>query len=117
MKSVFVVDDEPFIHVLYREILERGGYEVLEGAHDGVEALEMLRSMNKRPDIIVMDHRMPRRDGVETTIKILEETPEARVLFASADPSIERRALKAGAAGFLVKPFHIGELLESLKGI
>ena len=42
MKSVFVVDDEPFIHVLYGEILERGGYEVLEGAHDGVEALEML---------------------------------------------------------------------------
>jgi YesN/AraC family two-component response regulator len=115
MTSVMIVDDEPFIHQLYSDILEFNGFEVVGKAFDGDEAIELFQTMEEKPDLIIMDHRMPNKDGVATTIRIKRMDPEARIIFASADSSVRTRAMEAGAVEFLCKPFQIKELVESLK--
>lgn len=114
MTSVLIVDDEPFIHQLYKDILEFNGYQVMAEAYDGLEAIEIYSSLEKKPDVIIMDHRMPNKDGVDTTIQIKEINPTAKIIFASADTTIRERALDAGASGFLSKPFQINELVLAL---
>ena len=115
MASVLIVDDEPFIHQLYRDILEFNGFEVVGEAFDGDEAIEVYERMDNKPDVIIMDHRMPNKDGVDTTLHIKSMDSDAKIIFASADSSVRARAMEAGALEFLCKPFQIKELVESLK--
>jgi len=115
MTTVMVVDDEAFIVDLYRDILKLKGYEVVATAYDGDEAVKKFRSMGKRPDIIILDHRMPTKNGIETMGEILAMDKESVILFVSADVMIEQAALTNGAAGFLSKPFSMDDLVESIE--
>lgn len=115
MTSIMVVDDEVFIVDLYRDILKLKGYEVIATAYDGDEAVRKYQTMTKRPDIIILDHRMPNKNGVETMGEILAMDKGAKILFVSADIMIEKEALKGGARGFLSKPFRMDELVESIE--
>jgi two-component system chemotaxis response regulator CheY len=71
--------------------------------------------LETKPDIIIMDHRMPNKDGVDSTREILAIDPRARIVFASADSTVRMRALDMGAADFLAKPFKMKDLLDSLR--
>jgi two-component system chemotaxis response regulator CheY len=115
MISVLVVDDEPFIHQLYRDILEFHGYSIAGEAYDGDEAVKVFIELERKPDIIIMDHRMPNKDGVDSTREILSIDPKARIVFASADSTVRGRALEMGASEFLAKPFQMKDLLDSLR--
>ncbi len=70
--------------------------------------------MTEKPVVIIMDQRMPIKDGVSATQEILKMDPGATIFFGSADLHIEKEALAAGAKGFLLKPFRIEELLEAI---
>ncbi|MDG6224635.1 MAG: response regulator [Candidatus Thermoplasmatota archaeon] len=109
-----IVDDEDFIHQLYNDILEMHGYKVIASAFDGDDAVDMFLAMEDRPDIIIMDHRMPRKDGVDAMVDIRLVDRKTRIIFASADGTVRDKAMGAGADGFLLKPFKISELLGSL---
>lgn len=113
--TVFLVDDEKFIIDLYRDILEANGHTVVAVASDGEEAVRKYREMKEKPVIIIMDQRMPVRDGVSATQEILSMDPGATIFFGSADLHIEREAKAAGAKGFLLKPFRIEELLAAIE--
>ncbi|MGA1793481.1 MAG: response regulator [Thermoplasmatota archaeon] len=93
------------------------GYSVLGEAYDGMEAIELFSSLAEKPDIIIMDHRMPNKDGVDTTLSIKEIDPTVKIIFASADSTIRTRALDAGALEFLSKPFQINDLMSALKNL
>lgn len=112
MTTIMVVDDEVFIVDLYRDILKLKGYEVVATAYDGDEAIHKYKSMNEPPDIVILDHRMPNKDGIETMAAILAFDGQAKILFVSADIMIEKEALRHGAKGFLPKPFRMDELVE-----
>jgi len=84
-------------------------------ASDGEEAVRKYRDMKDKPVIIIMDQRMPVKDGVSATQEILNMDPAATIFFGSADLHIEKEALAAGAKGFLLKPFRIEELLEAIE--
>jgi two-component system chemotaxis response regulator CheY len=112
--TIFLVDDEKFIVDLYRDILEANGHTVVGIAADGEEAVRKYREMNEKPVIIIMDQRMPVKDGVSATQEILKMDPSATIFFGSADLHIEKEALAAGAKGFLLKPFRIEELLKAI---
>jgi len=112
---VFLVDDEKFIVELYRDILEAHGHEVIDVASDGEEAVRKYKKMKEKPVVIIMDQRMPVRDGVSATQEILRINPDAAIFFGSADLHIEKEALAAGAKGFLLKPFRIEELLAAIE--
>jgi len=115
MATIFIVDDEPTLHELYGDILEIGGHEIVANAYDGDEAVEIFKRMSEPPEVVIMDHRMPGKDGIETTKEILEINPDIKILFASADAAIKNDALESGACDFLSKPFAIGDLLAEIE--
>ena len=115
MATVFIVDDEPMLHELYGAILEMDGHEIVANAYNGDEAVEIWSRMDDPPDIIIMDHRMPNKDGVETTKEILKINPNTKIIFASADAAVRNDALKSGARSFLSKPFAMTDLLAGIE--
>ena len=84
-------------------------------ASDGDEAVRKYKDMKDKPVIIIMDQRMPVKDGVSATQEILKMDPSATIFFGSADLHIEKEAKAAGAKGFLLKPFRIEELLAAIQ--
>lgn len=109
---IFVVDDEVYLQDLYTDILTMVGHEVVERAYNGEEAVIKYEAMGNRPDLIIMDHRMPIKNGIEATREILAFDPAARVLFISADVSQEGFVRRIGAFGFLEKPFPMDRLFH-----
>jgi len=111
--KVFVVDDEEFIRELYKDVLEAKGMTV-SAAPNGEEALRVLETIKNRPDIIIMDHRMPGKDGIQTTREIVRLDPTIPIIFSSADVSVRERALEAGAVSFWAKPFPVSMLVDAM---
>jgi len=109
---VFVVDDEDFIMDLYKDMFESNGHTVFS-ARSGEEAVRILKTMKSRPDAIIMDHRMPGKDGIQTTREILDIDPSIPIIFSSADESVREEALEAGAISFWTKPFPISMLINA----
>jgi len=99
----------------YREILRIYGFEVVGWSYNGEEAIKKFANLNPRPDVIIMDHRLPMKNGVETTRDILRIDPFAKVLFVSADVTSRSPALSVGAAGFLRKPFELKEFVATIR--
>jgi len=97
----------------FRDILESQGCEVFE-AENGEDAL--IKYAELKPDIVLMDILMPKLDGISATKKILEDDPNARIIVISAvgKSGLEEECLVAGAKQFIVKPFKIKELLNSI---
>jgi two-component system response regulator AtoC len=107
--AVLVADDEPGMRETLVEILEQEGYEVCAAA-DGDTALAKIRS---RPfDVVVMDIRMPGRDGVSVLRDAGAPPPQVILMTAYAHEDRVREALEARALAVIKKPFLVGELLE-----
>jgi two-component system chemotaxis response regulator CheY len=107
MARIFIVEDDPMLRELYRDLLALRRDQLVGEASDGQQCLAMLTGLDSPPDVVLMDHRMPGMTGLEATRALLERRPGLRVLFVSADVSIKDEALAAGARGFLQKPFRI----------
>ena len=114
MGQIFVVDDEVFIQELYQSMLPVGGHVVIDTASNGQEAVDKFTAFRCKPDLTLMDHRMPIMNGLEATGEILEREPGARVLVISADATVQPQCLACGAAGFLEKPFSMDLLFSSI---
>ncbi len=113
---VFVVDDEDFIRDLYRDMFESQGHTVFS-ARSGDEAIKVLSTMPEMPDAIIMDHRMPGKDGIETTKEILSKNPSIPIIFSSADEDVREKAMEAGAVSFWTKPFPVRMLIDATMDI
>ncbi|MDT0345914.1 response regulator transcription factor [Streptomyces litchfieldiae] len=101
---VVLADDQTLVRTGFRMILTAGGIDVVAEATNGAEAVDAVR--RTRPDVVLMDIRMPELDGLEATRRILTGTPsEPRVLILTTF-DLDRyvyAALSAGASGFLLK--------------
>ncbi len=75
----------------------------------------MYKGFSIKPDITLMDYRMPIKNGIEATEEILKVNNEAKILFVSADMSIKEEALSIGAFGFIDKPFDFKTLINTIK--
>ena len=116
--TVLIADDEPLVRSGLRAILDsEPGLRVLGEAADGAQAVALARSL--RPDVICMDVRMPALDGIRATELVLRLDPPPRVLvvttFASDDYVLE--AMRAGAAGFLLKRATAEELIHAVRTV
>ncbi len=113
--TVLVVDDEQALRDFVRRNLEDRGYTIVSAA-DGSEALAIFNALPL--DLVVLDVRMPRLDGFETTRRIRQqsETPII-VLTAPGEESDKIRLFDLGADDYLTKPFTAGELLERVKAV
>ena len=110
--KVFVVEDEVSLQILYKEIFTLKGIDILDIAYNGEEAVSKFRSFSEKPDIILMDHRMPKKSGIDASKEILKLDNKARILFVSADESVREEALSIGAIGFINKPLDMFKLVE-----
>ncbi|MCK4514510.1 MAG: response regulator [Spirochaetaceae bacterium] len=114
MKKILVIDDEEMIVDLLKIGLEDLGHQVT-GFHDPEEGEQA--ALENDYDLILVDVRMPKRNGAEIIQSIRESRPEARILIMTAHPSdpLAQRALGAGALTLLKKPFEIGKILHFLE--
>jgi DNA-binding NarL/FixJ family response regulator len=115
---VLVADDQTLVRDGFRMILdEQEDIEVVGEAADGLEAVAKAREL--RPDIVLMDVRMPGRDGLEATRELLRELPETHVLILTTFDLNEYvyEAMRAGASGFLLKDVPRRQLIEGVRTV
>jgi DNA-binding NarL/FixJ family response regulator len=115
---LLIVDDQELVRIGFRLFLEtQDDLEVVGEAGDGAEAIERAREL--RPDVILMDIRMPNMDGVEATARLtaagIEPPPRVLVLTTFDLDEYVFGALRAGAAGFLLKDAQRERLLEAIR--
>jgi DNA-binding NarL/FixJ family response regulator len=114
---VLIADDHPLFRDGLRSLLEARGVEVVGEARDGREAVELSASL--RPDIVIMDLRMPELNGLAATRLISADQPATSVvmLTASEDDADLFEAIKSGAQGYLFKNVSSDELFRLLEGV
>ncbi len=110
---ILVAEDETIIRLDLRDLLERAGHEVVAEARDGEEAVALARE--HRPELAVMDVKMPKLDGIEAAKRILEHEPIPIVMLtAYGQEELVSRAVEAGVFGYLVKPFREQDLVPAI---
>ena len=112
-----VADDHALVRSGITGLLEAGDVEVVGEAADGAEAVEV--ALRTRPDVVVMDVRMPRLDGIEATRRLRRDPAGPQVLVLTTFDLDEYvfRALEAGAAGFLLKDAPPGRLVDAVRTV
>lgn len=115
MSRVLIVDDQELLRAGFRMILERGGHEVVGEAADGLAAVD--QALTVMPDVVLMDVRMPRLDGIEATRRIVARAPSVRVLALTTFDLDEYvyDAVRAGASGFLLKDLAPADLVRAVE--
>ncbi len=115
MKTVIVVDDEPITRLDISQMVEELGLQVVAEAADGFDAVELCRSA--RPDVVLMDVRMPVFDGLSAAEIILGEDLAGCVVLLTAfsDKALLERAGRIGVTGYLVKPIEQRLILPALE--
>ena len=113
---VLVVDDQPGTRETVRAILEDRGYQVSE-AENGKQAVT--KAGQKHYDVILMDAIMPGMGGFDACEKIVEEDPEAKIIFLTAHSVVDwvRQALTAGAFSMLKKPVEPEDMLSLMRSV
>jgi AmiR/NasT family two-component response regulator len=113
-RRVLLAEDEALIRLDLKEMLEEEGYEVVGETGDGETAVTMAR--NLRPDLVVMDVKMPGMDGLQAAELITEQRlAPVLVLTAFSQMDLVDRAAQAGAMGYLVKPFQKTDVVPAIE--
>ncbi len=113
MATVMLVDDSKFMRGVLSKIVSEK-HELVGEAENGQSAVETYEKL--RPDIVLMDIVMPDMDGIEATKAITDKYPEARVVMCTSmgQEGKVKRAIAAGAQGYIVKPFEGPEVLKEI---
>jgi AmiR/NasT family two-component response regulator len=113
-RTAVVAEDESLIRMDIVETLTEAGFDVIAAVGDGVSAVEKTREF--RPDVVVMDVKMPQEDGVTAAEKIGEENLAPVVMLTAFSQSeLVERARDAGAMAYVVKPFTADDLLPAIE--
>jgi two-component system, chemotaxis family, chemotaxis protein CheY len=118
--SVFVVDDEPEMRMLARVFLERGGFNVVDEAEDGSQALERFQELNPPPvpSVVLLDNRMPGLTGLEVAEQMLARHPSQVIVLFSAhlDSAVKDKARAIGITACVSK-MEASRLSEIIRGL
>ena len=111
---MLIAEDEALIRLDLAEMLREEGYDVVGEAGDGQEAVDM--AVRLRPDLVIMDVKMPRRDGIDAAVEIAaHRIAPIVVLTAFSQRDLVERARDAGAMAYLVKPFSASDLVPAIE--
>jgi response regulator NasT len=109
-----IAEDEALIRLDLAEMLDEAGYDVVAQAGDGEQAVEL--TLEHRPDLVVMDIKMPRLDGIAAAARIAgERVAPVVMLTAFSQRELVERARESGAMAYLVKPFTITDLVPAIE--
>ena len=109
LKTILVVDDEPVLRTIVREILHEEGYAVIEAA-DGRVMLEIMA--RERPDLVLMDVMMPGIDGRKAYAQLRSQPEHRDVPVVMMSAGVRPTSLDPAIAGFMAKPFDLTQLVE-----
>ena len=113
-RRILIADDESLIRLDLREMLNHLGYEVVGEVGDGRRAVDLARKL--KPDLVVMDIRMPEVDGIQAAGLLTSERIAPVVLLtAFSDTELVEQAREAGVVGYVVKPFREAELMPVIE--
>ncbi len=113
-RRVLIAEDEALIRMDLAEMLREEGYHIVGEAGDGQEAVELAEQ--HQPDLVIMDVKMPRRDGIDAASEIASKRiAPIVVLTAFSQRDLVERARDAGAMAYLVKPFSISDLIPAIE--
>jgi AmiR/NasT family two-component response regulator len=113
-RRILIADDESLIRLDLRDMLTHLGYQVVAEAGDGRQAIDLARKL--KPDLVIMDIRMPDVDGIQAAATLTAERIAPVVLLtAFSDTQLVEQAREAGVVGYVVKPFREAELMPVLE--
>ncbi|GBE67878.1 transcriptional regulator [Mycobacterium sp. MFM001] len=113
-RRVLIAEDEALIRMDLSEMLREEGYDIVGEAGDGQEAVELAEQL--KPDLVIMDVKMPRRDGIDAASEIASKRiAPIVVLTAFSQRDLVERARDAGAMAYLVKPFTASDLVPAIE--
>ena len=115
--NILIVDDAAFMRMMVKDILTKGGYNVVGEAENGVVAVQKYAEL--KPDLVTLDITMPEMDGIQALKKIKEADANACVIMCSAmgQQAMVIEAIQSGAKDFIVKPFQAERVLEAVKKV
>ena len=117
MAKILVVDDAAFMRAMLKNILKANGHEVIGEGENGMDALVKYEKL--KPDIVTMDIVMPELNGIESTKEIIRNYPDAKVVMCTAIGQQAKvlEAMKAGAKGYIIKPFQAPKVIAELEKV
>jgi len=110
--KILIVEDDIFLVELYRMVLEHAGFEIVGSATNGAIALDWIDKNHIKPDIVLMDYRMPVKNGLETAKEIRARKVGSHIILATADHSIVGNVNPADVDMVMEKPFPMDELIN-----
>lgn len=115
--KVLLVDDAIFIRNILKGIMLEAEFTVVGEAINGLQAIEMVEEL--KPHIVILDITMPEMDGIEAIPKILEVSPQTKIIMCSAIGQHSKvvEAIKKGALDFIVKPFEKTRVLQAIQNV
>ncbi len=116
LRKVAIVDDDRDIITIYEFVIKGLGFELEFVAYDGTEIVEAIVKQQVHPDIIIMDHRLQRMNGLEAAMKIRAIDASIQIILATADDSVIEKARQMGLIT-IQKPFSMSKLKELLRGL
>lgn len=114
-KKVLIAEDSDVTQRVLKLMLSKHGYDVVAQCSDGKDAVSEYKKL--RPDIVLMDLAMPKKDGISAIKEIIDFDSNARIIAVSAlyRPQMKTDALNAGAKEYIIKPFEVSELLSAME--
>ncbi len=113
-EKILIVDDEENIRLLYEQELSEEGYQIAL-AGDGKECLEMIKTEN--PDLVLLDIRMPKMDGLEAIGKIIELNKKIPIILNTAYTTYKEDFMSWAADAYVVKSYDLEELKSTIKQV
>ena len=117
MARIMITDDSDAIRMVLKDILEIGHHELVAEAVNGVEAIEKFNE--KKPDMMLLDMAMPKKDGISALKEILATNPSAKIIMITASDNVKTMTdcIEAGALAYLLKPFNFEDVLKTINRV
>lgn len=112
-----IVEDDPLIRQLFTEAFTKKGYDVIAVASDGAKAVSVYKNLKQKPDIIILDFRLPEKNGFEVSQEILASNSDAEILMISGDPTFDRKAVISRGINIMQKPVEINDLISEISSL
>ncbi len=117
MARILIADDSDAIRLVLKDILSIGEHQILKEAVDGAEAVTFYQE--QKPDVLLLDLAMPKKDGLTVVKEIKKIDPNAKIILitASDDQKIINQCLDHGATSYISKPFDFNAVLKAITDI
>ena len=114
MARVMIADDSESVRGILRDMVQAGKHEVVAEAVDGIDTLEKFDSA--KPDVLLLDVAMPKKDGMETLIELMKNDSKSKVIMITAhdDMDLIQNCIKVGALAYITKPFNTDDILNAI---